>query len=210
MLTTEEKAARGARSAAKPRYLLRLTLPKADWDDAWEVCRGIEQCGGHRSRFGFAFCSAAERAAALEILQERFGAQYFESLDIRSDAEAVRILVAASHERRRHWCCAGLARYGFRVAEASDGLECLEAMRRQPPDIVVLHEGLLWGGGEGVLKLMQQDSGWSGIPVVFLSLRNLRNAASPCPTAPAVTCLQAPVALPLLVATIQELVRRAA
>jgi hypothetical protein len=57
-----------------------------------------------------------------------------------------------------------------------------------------------------VLKLMQQDSGWSGIPVVFLSLRN---AASPCPTAPAVTCLQAPVALPLLVATIQELVRRA-
>jgi len=53
-----------------------------------------------------------------------------ESLDIRSDAEVVRILVAASHERRRHWCCAGLARYGFRVAEASDGLECLEAMRR--------------------------------------------------------------------------------
>jgi hypothetical protein len=67
----------------EPRYLIRLNLPEADWDDAWELCRGIERCGGHRTDEGFAFCSADERSLALEILQERFGRDYLEARDIR-------------------------------------------------------------------------------------------------------------------------------
>lgn len=88
-----QKARRPCRQT-NPQYLIRLSLPEADWDDAWEVCRGIEQCGGQRSSSGFAFCSAAERAEALELLQERFGARYFEALDVGSEPVSLTVLVA--------------------------------------------------------------------------------------------------------------------
>jgi len=86
----------------EPKYLIRLTLPEADWDDAWELCRGIEQCGGHRTEEGFWFCSAEERTLALEILQDRFGGQYFESYDAPAENDAVQLLVADPEEDRRH------------------------------------------------------------------------------------------------------------
>lgn len=210
MPTTELNHPSRTRARAEPRYLLRLTLPKADWDDAWEVCRGIERCGGHRSNFGFAFCSASERAEALEILREQFGAEYFECLDVRSEAEAVRILLAVPDEDRRHDYAGGLARHGFRVAEAASGVECLEVMRQQPPDIVVLEEGLLWGGAEGVLTVMRQDSGWAEIPVVFLIARNRCNQLPSYSAASFVTCVAAPATSSLLVSTIQNLVHRTA
>jgi CheY-like chemotaxis protein len=210
MPTTNLRNTTRASDRPNPRYLLRLTLPKADWDDAWEVCRSIEQCGGHRSSFGFAFCSAGERAEALEILRERFGARYFESLDVQSEAEAVRILVASPYEGRRHNCCAGLAKYGFRVAEAESGLECLEALRQQPPDILVLHRELLWGGSDGVLNMMQQDIAWSTIPVVLLGHREREDELPTCPSTPVIACLESPVAPSVLLATIQKFIRGAA
>jgi hypothetical protein len=74
----------------EPKYLIRLTLPEADWDDAWELCRGIEQCGGHRTEEGFWFCSAEERTLALEILQDRFGREYFVLCDAPAGNAAAR------------------------------------------------------------------------------------------------------------------------
>lgn len=210
MLKTKLPNTMRASDRAKPRYLLRLTLPEADWDDAWEVCRSIEQCGGHRYSFGFAFCSAAERAEALQILQERYDARYFELLDVRSEAEAVRILVAVPQEGRRDRYCDCLARNGFRVAEAENGLECLEALRQQPPDILVLHRDLLWGGGDGVLTVMRQDGGWFLIPVLLLSGCHQADELPSWRTAPAITRLEEPVSLPVLLAAIQQLVHRTA
>jgi hypothetical protein len=69
----------------KPRFLIRLNLPETDWDDAWELCRGIERCGGHRTDEGFAFCGEIERTLALEILQERFGRDYLEAYDATAE-----------------------------------------------------------------------------------------------------------------------------
>jgi CheY-like chemotaxis protein len=209
MPTTELNHPSRTLAHAAPRYLLRLTLPQADWDDAWEVCRGIERCGGHRSNFGFAFCSASERAEALEILREQFGAEYFECLDVHSEAEAVRILLALPDEDRRHEYGAGLARHGFRVAEAASGVECLEVMRQQQPDIVVLEEGLLWGGAEGVLTVMRQDRAWAEIPVVFLQTGSRGNQSPAYPPVPFVRLLEAPGTLPLLEATIEDLMHQA-
>ncbi len=209
MATTELRHPPGTRARAEPRYLLRLTLPKADWDDAWEVCRGIERCGGHYSSFGFVFCSASERAEALEILREQFGAEYFECLDVHSEAEAVRILLAVSDEVLCHKYGASLARYGFRVAEATSGVECLEVMRQQPPDIVVLEEGLLWGGAEGVMTVMRQDRAWAEIPVVFLRTGTRGNQSPAYLAVPFVTILESPGTLSLLEAAIQDLMQQA-
>lgn len=206
MLTTKRRTPLRTLARTNPQYLIRLSLPKADWDDAWEVCRGIEQCGGHRSCVGFAFCSAAERAEALEILRERFGGRYFEPLDVRSEAEAVRVLVAVPYEGRRDRYCDYLARNGFRVSDAENGLECLRALQQQPPDILVLHRDLLWGGGDGVLNVMQQDSGLSLIPVVLLNSRHQTGEPPACRTASVITCLKEPVPSPVLLGTIQQLV----
>jgi CheY-like chemotaxis protein len=188
------------------KYLIRLSLPEADWEDAWELCRGIERCGGHRSKYGFAFCSADERAEALQILEERFGERYFEPLDVLSDNEAVRILVATPHEDRRHEYCSYLAQIGFRVAEASHGLACLESLRREPPDITVLHRDLLWGGGDGVVECMRQDCRWSGIPVVLLTRPRRRLFTLTGQTPPVFATLQEPVSPRKLLSTIQRLV----
>jgi hypothetical protein len=72
----------------EPEFLICLNLPESDWDDAWELCRGIEQCGGHRTEEGFWFCSAEERTLALEILQDRFGRQYFVLCDAPAGSDA--------------------------------------------------------------------------------------------------------------------------
>jgi DNA-binding response OmpR family regulator len=47
---------------------------------------------------------------------------------------------------------------GFHVETASDGLQCLGRLRELPPDILVLQSDLLWGGGDGVLAWLRDDS----------------------------------------------------
>lgn len=58
---------------------------------------------------------------------------------------------------------------GFHVSAATNALECLDIMRRVPPDVVILHRDLRWGGGDGVLSLMRQEPELSSIPVIATS-----------------------------------------
>jgi CheY-like chemotaxis protein len=48
-----------------------------------------------------------------------------------------------------------LSSYGFRVETAADGLECLGKLRHFVPDLLILNLELPWGGGEGVLAVME-------------------------------------------------------
>jgi len=59
---------------------------------------------------------------------------------------------------------------GFDVEVASNGLECLALLREVRPDVVVLNWELPWGGGDGVLTVLQEE--FRLLPVV-LSTRNL-------------------------------------
>lgn len=60
-----------------------------------------------------------------------------------------------------------LTHHGHEVRIAASGLECLALLRRDAPDVVVLHRGLPWGGSEGVRELMQEVAPWSEIPVIL-------------------------------------------
>lgn len=193
-------------SAAGPKYLLRLKLPEADWDDAWELCRGIEQCGGHRTEEGFGFCSAEERTLALEILEDRFGAQCFELCEAPSENEnyALRVLVAHPDEAHRHLYCRSLAREGYRCVEAEHGLDCVESIRRQSPDLLVLHRDLLWGGGDGVLACLQHEPAWSRIPVVLLTRQDQQPPAAVQTPGRVIARLPGPVAPATLLAAIRR------
>jgi len=54
---------------------------------------------------------------------------------------------------------------GFDVEVASNGMECLALLRELRPDIVALNWELPWGGGDGVLSVLQEE--FRSLPVVL-------------------------------------------
>jgi carbon storage regulator CsrA len=59
--------------------------------------------------------------------------------------------------------------HGFRIATATNGLDCVEKLREFAPDILVLEPMMPWGGGDGVLALMHKDSDIPDVPVMILT-----------------------------------------
>ena len=62
-----------------------------------------------------------------------------------------------------------LSQCGHDVLIASDGLECASVLRDFSPDVVVLDCGILWGGSDGVVALMLEDSRLSQTPVILVA-----------------------------------------
>lgn len=60
---------------------------------------------------------------------------------------------------------------GFRVIATTTALGCLNVLRRSPPRLLVLDPGLLWGGGNGILALLAEESDLSVVPVLVLTDR---------------------------------------
>ena len=56
---------------------------------------------------------------------------------------------------------------GYEVETSSDGLDCLRKLRQVTPAVLVLDLELLWGGGDGVLAWLREES---------LSARDARRA----------------------------------
>jgi DNA-binding response OmpR family regulator len=60
-----------------------------------------------------------------------------------------------------------LTERGFDVETAADRLDCLEKLRRVSPAILVLDQGLHWGGADGVLDCLREPSTKSEVSVVL-------------------------------------------
>jgi two-component system response regulator MprA len=63
---------------------------------------------------------------------------------------------------RRFFAC-----QGFDLETASDGLDCVEKLRRVTPAVLVLALELHWGGGDGVLAWLREQGAESGVPVIL-------------------------------------------
>ncbi len=50
-----------------------------------------------------------------------------------------------------------LRQCGATVATAADGLECLQRLRDFQPDVLVLEPAIPWGGGDGILAVLQDQ-----------------------------------------------------
>jgi CheY-like chemotaxis protein len=59
--------------------------------------------------------------------------------------------------------------HGYSVRVVSEGVECLKALHKTRPDLLVLDTELKWGGPDGVLAIMGEEDDLSTIPVVLLS-----------------------------------------
>ena len=79
-----------------------------------------------------------------------------------------RILLAAPDPRTLAFHQAFLTRLGYDVAVCTDGLECVERLRHDRLDLLVLALELPWGRGEGVLALMA-DGELPSVPVLLLA-----------------------------------------
>jgi DNA-binding NtrC family response regulator len=60
-----------------------------------------------------------------------------------------------------------LAARGFTVETATNGLDCLEKLRRVKPTALVLDHNLHWGGGDGVLAWLREQDAPPDVPVVL-------------------------------------------
>jgi DNA-binding NtrC family response regulator len=56
---------------------------------------------------------------------------------------------------------------GYEVETSSDGLDCLRMLHQMTPAALVLDRELLWGGGDGVLAWLREESLMPGIPVIL-------------------------------------------
>ncbi|HWB10266.1 MAG TPA: response regulator [Pirellulales bacterium] len=67
------------------------------------------------------------------------------------------LLVADSDPFLLESCSDYFCNRGYRVAAAANALECIEALRLLPPDVLILEQELIWGGGDGVMACLRED-----------------------------------------------------
>ena len=77
------------------------------------------------------------------------------------------LLIAESDDELRDAYRRFLTWHGYEVETAADGLDCLEKLRRLTPAVLVLDRGLRWGGADGVLACLREESTTSGVSVVL-------------------------------------------
>ena len=58
---------------------------------------------------------------------------------------------------------------GFRVMTVANGLECLEAIRDQIPDILIIEHKLPWGGDDGVIECLHQDYPFASPEIILIT-----------------------------------------
>lgn len=77
-----------------------------------------------------------------------------------------------------------LRRAGFDVVTATNGLECVAALRAFATDVLVLEPDLLWGQGDGVLAMMCEQLDVPMVPVIVLTSGNNLQAVDALPAFP--------------------------
>jgi DNA-binding NtrC family response regulator len=79
---------------------------------------------------------------------------------------------------------------GYRVETVSDGLACLNRIRQGLPDMLLLDQELPWGGSEGVLACLREESVLAPMPVILfadvLPIQELSRLLVP----PVIRCLE--------------------
>ncbi|TWA73010.1 two-component system KDP operon response regulator KdpE [Azospirillum brasilense] len=88
---------------------------------------------------------------------------------MRSDTLPLRVLVVDDEPPIRRFLRTTLTAQGYDIAEAEDGAGALEAVRRHPPDLLVLDLGLPGIGGLEVIRRLRADG--VAAPIIVLSSR---------------------------------------
>jgi DNA-binding NtrC family response regulator len=96
-----------------------------------------------------------------------------------------------------------LTKCGYKVATASDGLDCLEKLHRVMPAVLVLDRDLHWGGGDGVLAWLREEGAPFRVPVVLTATDSYPPVVAEAVQPPVVTFLPKPFALAALLESVR-------
>lgn len=92
---------------------------------------------------------------------------------------------------------------GYEVETSSDGLDCLAKLRYAAPAMLVLDLELPWGGGDGVLAWLREESSAAKIPVLLMGPAAAGPDRGRFKESPAVEYLPKPVGLTRLLDSIR-------
>jgi CheY-like chemotaxis protein len=81
----------------------------------------------------------------------------------------MRLLIADSDPTMTELYDSYFSNKGCHVTTVRNGLQCIDAIREQMPDVLVLEHKLPWGGDDGVLECLQQDYPFARPDVVLLT-----------------------------------------
>lgn len=87
---------------------------------------------------------------------------------------------------------------GFVVEAASDGLDCVRMLRAARPAVLVLDLELPWGGGDGVLSWLREESLMSDVAVVLTATAGAPPGLADDSESPVVKTLAKPFTLSTL------------
>jgi DNA-binding NtrC family response regulator len=96
-----------------------------------------------------------------------------------------------------------LTAQGYEAETASDGLDCLSKLRRTMPAALVLDLELRWGGGEGVLAWLREESLTHQISVILTATAEYPRDFTKYIKPPVVACLRKPFAAAALLETVR-------
>ena len=82
---------------------------------------------------------------------------------------AIRVLVADPDQYLWTAHCAFLKEHGILATHVTSGLECIRQLRSNDWDMLIIDPSIPWGGGDGVLALMNEDPCMSNVPVIVLT-----------------------------------------
>jgi DNA-binding response OmpR family regulator len=83
-------------------------------------------------------------------------------------------LVAVVDDDRevREWLAETLARAGYEVALAANGLRLVSALQVDRPDVILLDVNMSWIDGFELCRALKKNPLWADIPVIFISGRS--------------------------------------
>lgn len=79
------------------------------------------------------------------------------------------LLIADDDFALKEVCQDYLTRCGFRVFTASNGIECLSILRQESPAVMVVAVDLLWGGADGLMDFLREESQRRMVPELILT-----------------------------------------
>jgi len=91
----------------------------------------------------------------------------------------MRILIADADREVSETIRKFLDTCGYEVEVATDGVSCIEKLRRFSPAVLVLDRGLLWGGAAGVLAWLGMRPLDTGPMVVMTDAEEVRPPEMP-------------------------------
>jgi len=99
-----------------------------------------------------------------------------------------------------------LTECGYDVETASDGLDCLNKLRPVAPAVLILDMELRWGGGDGVLAWLRDESLTNEVSVILTATAAYSDDLAAIDAPPVVDYLLKPFAIDALLKSIRSAV----